>query len=228
MAMPKINLEELNFVKSQGFSDALSKSSIVKVDKNTQFITLEESVDEIWILLHGEVRALQEYSSGEILSFRTFSSGDIFGEMELLSELDTFRASLITKTECVLLCVPIADFSKYLGAHTDFLLRRTKLILRRELADHQATRVFLMIKAIDRIKIYLVRNYEISCKSDVCYLKITRKQIHEDTGYAVRTVNRVFKKLEQEHYLEIVGHSIRIDHQQYLTMKADIDDLISF
>lgn len=226
MGNKNITFSELGELCSPYFFRALDYSTIAELKRGTQFITLNEDIEYVWILLDGEVRALQEYASGDILSFRVFKAEEVFGEMEALGEIPQFRASLVTKTDCVFLKVPVSAYIDFMKHNSEYLYKRTKLILNRELDDHRSMRTFLMIRSLDRLKIYLVHSYEMFCKEDVCYLKITRKQMHEETGYSIRTINRSIKQLSEEGYLEVEGQRLKITRHQYQRMFDDIEKII--
>ncbi len=90
----KIDFSDFEEFKSDNFYDALNNAEIAILDKDTQFITRDEPVNKVWILLDGEVRAVQEYASGDILSFRTFKAKEVFGKWKLLVTLKSIEPRL--------------------------------------------------------------------------------------------------------------------------------------
>ncbi len=146
--------------------------------------------------------------------------------MEVIGNIEKYRASLVTYSKCVLIVMRTYHYLQFLQTSTDYLFKRTRLIINRELDEHLNLRTFLMIKSVDRLKLFFIDyiNHN-GFISDVCEIKITRKQIMEDIGYSVKTVNRSMKKLQSEGYLKTVGQKILISRSQYEMMKDSIDSL---
>ena len=59
-------------------------------------------------------------------------------------------------------------------------------------------------------------------------MKNTRQQISDETGYSVKTVNRVIKKLKEQELLTVVGQRIVINKTQYGKMLESIDDKVKY
>ena len=193
-----------------------------------QFVTIQEDINTIWILLSGKVKALEEYSTGKIYIFQKFSAPEVFGEMEALSDIPYFRASLITETKCVFITVPVSVYLDFLRNHSEYLYKRTKVILKRVLDAERDNMMYLMLEGIDRIKLYFIQHYELSVKGDICILKITRQQIAEETGLSVRTVNRVIKKLKEQDLLKVKKQKIIITEKQYNSMVESVDEILGY
>lgn len=215
------DLEELFQFNSQ---IALDCCRIRTIEKEKRFVTSGEEISTIWILLSGEVKALEEYSTGQIYTFQKFSAPEVFGEMEALSDITKFRATLITETECVFLTLPIKIYSDFLKKNSQYLYKRTKIILKRILDERKAQRIYLMMKAIDRIKIYFIQKYPLKSDQGISIFKLTRHQLSEETGYSIKTINRVIKQLKEENLLHLEGHKIIMTEKQYQNMTKSVDE----
>ena len=55
----------------------------VTLESERRFISAEDPVESIWILLQGKVKAKEEYPSGDVYVFRKFRAPEVFGEMSL-------------------------------------------------------------------------------------------------------------------------------------------------
>jgi CRP/FNR family transcriptional regulator, cyclic AMP receptor protein len=206
-------------------NDILNYCKVRRIETGTRFVTSKEEVNKVWILLLGKVRALEEYTTGDIYIFQKFDAPEVFGEMEALAEIPHYRASLIAETECVFITLPVNIYLRFLKENSGFLYKRTQVIIKRVLDEERDNRIYLMLKGIDRIKLYFIQHYELSESEKVCVLKTTRQQIADETGYSIKTVNRVMKKLKEDNFLNIVGQKILITEKQYKKMIESIEEI---
>lgn len=221
-----IQMEDLAELFCQEEKEILDKGKVLTLAPDQRFILVDEEIEFVWILLSGHVKGLEELYTGDIFAFNKFYAPEIFGEMEILSGIDCFKATLTTETACVFLLLPTGDYKEFLENNSKFLYKRTRIIMKRYFEDQKRLRTFLMIKAIDRIKIYLCSQYKYNCKGGRCTLRIPRQQIAEEIGYAVKTVNRTMKELENQDFLCIEGQKIMIDQEQYEKMRKTIENLV--
>jgi len=227
--IPNLEINEFIELFHENNSEFLEKCKIVTVKPDFRFVVSGEDITKIWILLKGYVKALEEFNTGETFIFKRFPAPEVFGEMEALADIDKFRATLLTDTECVFLVLPVDQYKKILKNNPRYLYKRTNIILKRVLDEKKHMRTFLMIKSIDRIKIYFVQQYKLYAKSNsTCVLKIPRQQISEETGYSVKTINRGIKKLEEENLLKVEGQKIVITNEQYEEMLESVESLVDF
>lgn len=227
--IPNIEIKEFMELFQDGNSEFLEQCKIVTLKPDFRFVVSGEDISKIWILLKGYVKALEEFNTGETFIFKRFPAPEVFGEMEALADIDKYRATLITDTECVFLNLPVEEYKKILKNNPSYLYKRTNIILKRVLDEKKHMRTFLMVKSIDRIKIYFVQQYKLYGKpNSTCVLKITRQQISEETGYSVKTINRGIKKLEEENLLIVEGQKIIITNNQYRQMLKSVDSLVDY
>lgn len=213
----------------QLFADAsnfiLNSIKLVKIPKGKQFITAEDEMDRILILLSGKVKAIEEHLSGDIYVFSRFESPEIFGEMEMFAGFKNFRASLVTETASVLVELPVDTFSKLLKNNQDLFIKRVEVVVKRSNNDERDNRFYLRLKAIDRIKLFFRYAYEQNQVDDLCTLRITRQEMADETGYSVKTVNRVVKELSEADLIKIIGQRIQINKKQYLRILDDLEHI---
>lgn len=226
--IPNISISDFKELFYKDFYETLDHCKVIKLESGTRFISVGENISTIWILLSGKVKALEEYSTGDIYTFKKFPAPEVFGEMEALAGNTKFRATLITESECVFLNMPVDIYQEFLKRNSQYLYKRTHIILKRVLDEQKHMRMFLMIKSIDRIKIYFIQHYQLYAKDHICVLRITRQQIAEETGYSVKTVNRVIKRLEEENLLRIEGQRIIIKEKQYKEMLKGVENYLNY
>lgn len=206
----------------------LDSCNIVTIHEGKRFITAEENIDIVWILLLGQVRALEEYVSGDVYMFTKFHAPEVFGEMEMIAEIPRFRASLIAETDCVFVTVPISIYLQLLKNNSEILYSRIQIVLNRMFDEGRDNRTYLMLNGKDRIKLYFIQHYKLSESKGICMLKNTRKQIADETGYSERTVNRAIKRLSEQNFVKVVGQKIIITEIQYTSMLKSIEGKVAY
>lgn len=225
--IPNVKIDDFDELFQDEFSGILDNCKLVTVSAGTRIISVNEEINTIWILMLGQVKALEEYSTGDIYTFKKFPAPEVFGEMEVLADIHSFRATLVTEMESIFLKVPVDCYKEFLKNSSQYLYKRTNIILKRVLDEKKYMRMFLMMKSIDRIKMFLIQHYQLYAKDDICTLRITRQQMAEETGYAVKTVNRVIKRLESDNLLRIEGQRIIITEAQYQKMFKDVEKYVN-
>lgn len=201
--------------------------NLVTVEPERRFVTADDPVECIWILLQGKVKAKEEYPSGDVYVFRKFTAPEVFGEMEALADLATFRATLVSETRCTFLVLPVPVYVEILKSNPRYLYTRAKFILKNVLAVQKSHRLYMRLEAADRIKLYFVQYYRMHGGKGQCLLRLTRQQLADETGYSVRTINLVIRELKEAQLITQRGHTIAIDHEQYEKLLAGLDDLVT-
>ena len=222
-------ITECNYFKQifQGASDlVLDSCKVIEIEKDTRFVTAKDPMNQINILLSGSVKAIEEYISGDVYIFKEFTKPYIFGEMEAMAGMRFYRASLVADTNCIIVTIPTSIFINYLKSNTDILFRRSQLVINQLIEDEKDNRTYLMLDATNRIKVYFLNQYEYNPRNEACLIRKTRQEIADATGYSVKTVNRVMKRLQEEGYLKVAGQKILITKDQYNKIKACIDEII--
>lgn len=203
----------------------MDECSIVPVKKGTRFVTAREELTKVWILIDGDVNVLEEYRAGLVYIFQENKSPSIFGEMELIANMDFYMASLIAKTECLMITLPVKSYLNYLKNNPQLLFERAQINLKILLEAEHNNRIYLHLKSIDRMKLYFMKYYEINGTDEICILRVTHQQIADETGYSVKTVLRSISKLKEQGYLTVQGQKIKIAKQQYKKMFSSIQDI---
>ncbi len=230
--LSKISRTNLDKLFEENFSEEketvseklLANASLRSVRMEEQIAMMGEEITHIIFLVHGTLWAREDFKTGDKLYFNRFRSPEIFGEMELLAGQNTYAATLMAESRCEFVQVPVEDYKTYLLENPEFLYHRCHLILKRVLKEQAKSRMHMVMNATDRIKALLVYYYEEAYGDTVKELRITRQQLADETGFAVKTINRSIKQLEDDGYLEIIGHRMRISDDQIQAMNKSIED----
>lgn len=219
MGIQRMNIEEqqqyLNNLFHGVFHEIADHTLLINVRAGKRFVTQYDKVDRIYILLQGKVHVLEEYRNGDIHIFQENHVPSIFGEMESIAKVEYFLASLIAKTDCILYVVPIDIYLKFLKRHPIILWERSQWNMSLLLKSGRENRLYLQLKSVDRMKLYLIKKYKKENEQEVYTLSMTKQQIADEVAYSMKTVIRALKILEEDGYLKQVGHKITISDRQY-------------
>lgn len=206
----------------------LDNARIVKIKEGMRFVTAGEKIELVWILLKGQVKVVDEHISGDIYIFTKFNALEVFGEREGVGEVENFHASLVADTDCLFLTIPLNLYIEFLKENPEIFYNRVKKILRHTLDEGRENRIYLRMKAIDRLKLYFIKQYKNYAVKNLCELNITRQQIANETGYSVKTINRNVKSLDEENFLDIKGQRILISKNQYDAMVKSVEKYFGY
>lgn len=212
-------------LKSHNF---LNTSKIITIKPNERFVSTGEDLDNIWICISGTVKVMEEFESGETYIFTQFSAPEIFGEMEALAGIPKYRASLVTVTKSVFIVGSAKEYTQWLKEDVDILYERTQYLLKRVMDEGRSNRAYLLLSGIERIKLYIIDRCSHCQGEEVCVIQNTRQQIADETGYSVKTVNRVIKKLNEQELLRVKGQRILISKDQYERLLEGIDEKVKY
>lgn len=222
---PNANTELLIDLFQDELNKFMDECSLVRVKEGTRFVTSREELTKIWILIAGDVSVLEEYRTGMAYIFQENHAPSVFGEMELIADMNFYMASLIAKKECLFVTIPIRSYLNYLKEKPQLLFERAKLNLKVLLESGHDNRIYLQLQSIDRMKLYFIRHYEVKGAEAVCILRVTHQQIADETGYSIKTVLRSMNKLKKQGYLSVQGQKIRITEEQYRKMLSSIHEI---
>lgn len=229
-SIPNVNYEYFNKLFSNASDSILDSINIIKIPKEKRFVTAEDKMDKILILLSGKVKAIEEHLSGDIYVFSRFDAPEIFGEMEMLGGIKDFRASLVAEIPSILVGLPVDIYAQLLKANQDLFIERVEAVVSRSCNDERDNRFYLRLKAIDRVKVFFFHAYEQNVyeqnRTDgLCILKIRRQEIADETGYSIKTINRAIKKLTETGLIKTVGQKIKINKEQYLKLLDELEHI---
>ena len=206
----------------------LKTCKIVTIKTNVRFVSTGEVVDKIWICISGSVKVMEEFKSGETYIFTQFSAPEIYGEMEMLAGIPLYRSSLVAATDCVFIVGPATAYVSWIKRDANALYERTQFLAKRVMEEGRSNRAYLLLDGTERIKIYFTDYYTCSEDEPICVLRNTRQQISDETGYSVKTVSRVIKKLSGQGFLTVEGQRIIMTNKQYKKMLESIDEKVKY
>lgn len=223
---PNANTGFLKELFQDELDQYMEESNIVYLKEGVRFVTSRDKIKKVWVLLAGTVHVLEEYRTGMAYIFQENRSPSVFGEMEVLADIEFFMASLIAKTTCLCLTIPVPIYLQCLRKQPMLLYKRAQINLKMLLENGHDNRMYLQLRSLERLKLYFIKNYEVKNSEEICILRVTHQQIADETGYSIKTVLRGVNKLKEQGYLSVQGQKIRITQDQYKNMLHSIQDIV--
>lgn len=200
---------------------------VVKVRKDAKFVSSDDSCDAIWILISGNVRAMEEQMSGEIYVFSEFQAPYLFGEMEGLADSPSYKATLVASTDCQFIIWPMESYLNWLQNDSQALFLRTRTIMNSILEQAKNARTYLFLDGMERLMLYMTKYYREHAKDETCTIQTKRQQIADQTGFSLKTVNRSIKELADNGLITKKGREIVISEKQYKQLLELIDKKVT-
>ncbi|HBD01024.1 MAG TPA: Crp/Fnr family transcriptional regulator [Lachnoclostridium sp.] len=204
----------------------LEAFKIVNLKKGSTFIHENETVDTIYILVEGVVKAT-DYRVQEIAyDYTRFYPVEVFGAMEFLMGFELYRTTLVTETDCRFLCVSKDQFSRWMLSDIHAVLEQVKAMGVYLLEQVRKERLFLFLQGSDRLFLLFMEIYRKSSHRGTCRIQLARKDLSNSTGLCIKTVNRCVSQMEEKGYISREGRTIIIDEEQYRRIKAVVAEKI--
>ena len=209
-------------------AEVLSMLSLEKRYADRYLVEESDPIDRIYILLEGQVKAVDFRVKGASYEFAVFAPVTFFGSMECLFGLEHYATTLVTDTACTLMSMPKVVFEKWLLSNPDAMKREAVSMRNYLLERTRESRVMMMLNGTERLMYLLTRMCEMQGQRDEYLLAVNRQELAEQSGSSVKTVNRSMKKLEESDMVLRVGHKVKVTQNQYLSMKTYLDGILNY
>lgn len=202
--------------------------NVYKYNKEEVLVREHTAVDKVFILLEGIVRAVDHRIFGIEYDYMRFYPIKIFGSLEILLDLEEYKTTLNTVTQCTFLVLAKDKYKKWIERDLNALLMETKAMGTYLLEQGLKERAFLFLNGKDRLFMVFIKNYENKKETmGKCVLNYTRQELSDFSGLSIKTINRSIKKMEEDQYISRRGNKILISKEQYDKMKSYIKNIIS-
>ncbi len=204
----------------------LETMQVVHKQKNTVFIDENTSVDNVYIVTQGVVRAIDYRIQGVAYDYMWFYPVKVFGAMEVVFNISQYMTTLMTVTPCTMLVISKANYERWIWEDKNALRMEMESIGGYLLEQNRKDRVFLFLQGTDRILYILVKNYELRKTESKYIFDMSRQELAERSGLSIKTVNRAIKKMVEDHFIERNKRKIVITEDQYNKMKYYLDSIV--
>lgn len=202
----------------------LDDFQIVRMPKNRTFITEGDRADRVYILLKGTVLAVDHRVQEMAYGFIRFHPIEVFGAMEIMLDLEEYKTTLTTTTDCIFLKTSREKFDRWIKNDINAFRMETKKVGTYLLEEVRKERLYVLLQGVDRVYLVLHELYRTYAKDGVLSFYMSRKDFSETTGVSERTITRTLKDLEQKGYITREGWNLIITPEQYHMIQAVIED----
>lgn len=199
---------------------------VVEIKKGTVFVRENAPVDTIYLIGKGMIKAMDYRIYGIAYDFMRFEGVYAMGGMEIIMDLDTYRTTLQTVTDCTIVKIPKEKFARWMNTDSRALKQEAKSIGHYLFEQGRNSRAYLFLQGADRLALYLVDTYAKYAKNGVLQVNSTRQELSESSGLCVKTVNRAVKKFQEKGWITRDGRKFYIDKEQYRKLNAIVSELV--
>ena len=201
---------------------------VEEMKKGTIFIREGERVDTIYFIAEGIIKATDYRIYGISYDFMTiFKKVYAYGGMEVIMDLEYYRTTLQTVTDCIVIKIPQTQFRKWIMSDLEALKKESALMAEYLLEEARNSRAFLFLQGSDRLAQLLVTRYQEYAENGVLRMSGNRKSLSDSTGLCLKTVNRGIKKFCESGYVTQDGRDLVMDQAQYLKLKGIVTTILA-
>ena len=200
---------------------------VEKLEKGKIFIREGNPVDMIYLIGEGVIKATDYRVHGISFDFMLFTKVYAYGGMEVIMELEKYRASLQAVTDCTVLKIPKTEFSQWLHTDIQALSYESKLMAEYLLEQARSVRAFLFLQGADRLAMLFSNRYEKYANNGILKINNNRQELSDFTGLSVKTITRAVKKLKEDSLIEREGNYIIINKEKYVLLKEHLSKIVS-
>lgn len=195
-----------------------------RVEKDAAIFEQNAEAHSFFILLDGKVRVVKLTPDGQQVIVRYIVPGELLGIAQALGR-DTYPASAIAVTDCVVLSWPGKLWSEFASAHPGFGMNTYKTVGTR-LQDVQTQVVEMATEQVERrVAHALLRLAQQSGrKTDEGLLidfPISRQDIAEMTGTTLHTVSRLLSAWEEKGLVRSGRQQVTVTEPHRLMLLAE-------
>lgn len=222
----QLNKEEGEYLEDY-FKDAPAwlwdSFQVLNLPPKTSFIEEGEEAKDIFILLKGNVTAIDYRVEEIVYRHYDFTPIEVFGAMEIICEMDSYMTTLMTVKDCLFLRCSRAKYEKWLLEDIHAFRIQSATITKYLLNQVRKERLYLLLNGRERLAIVLTRLYEVYAEDNSSTIYVSRKEFVETTGLSERTITRLLKEFEEKKIIHRKGWEIIISFAQYQEIKKMIN-----
>ena len=226
----KLNPEKVDYLK-QYFAGAprwlLEQFQVIEVPAGTVFIHEGEPAERVYVLLQGQVSAVDYRVQEAVYGFFQFYPIELFGVMEILGGMERYKTSLAAVEKSIFLRIGRDQYERWLKSDSNAFQMETKEIVNYLLEQARKERLYVLLSGNQRVYQVLIKLYRSYEENGTYSAYISRKDFSEMTGLSERTITRAIKSLVSEGYITKKGWNITMDCSQYQRLKALADAKMS-
>lgn len=202
----------------------MEQFQVIELPAGTIFIHEGEAADKVYVFLAGQVSAVDYRVQEAVYGFFQFYPIKIFGVMEILGGMETYKTSLATTVKSTFLRIGREQYERWLKSDSNAFQMETKETINYLLEQAKKERLYVLLSGNQRIHQALLKLYQSYAVGGIYSAYVSRKDFSEMTGLSERTVTRTIKNLVLEGYITKKGWNIIMNADQYQRLKKLTDE----
>ncbi|CAH2212701.1 Crp/Fnr family transcriptional regulator [Tepidibacter aestuarii] len=198
-------------IVDDNLNDILSNINYkMKSFNKNELIAIEgDPLNSIGILISGNVEIQKIYPSGKTLTISTLSSGNIFGEVIVFSQKNTYPATLVPITSSEIMFISKEDILKICTINPDILKNFMSLLSNKILMLNKKVKTLSYQTIREKIASYLLDEYS---KQKKLLIKIpySRQEMSEQFAVTRPSLSRELIKMREEELIDFDRNTILI------------------
>ncbi|WP_099187880.1 Crp/Fnr family transcriptional regulator [Tepidibacter mesophilus] len=182
----------------------------IKSFNKNELIAIEgDPLNSIGIVISGNVEIQKIYPSGKTLTISTLSSGNIFGEVIVFSQKNTYPATLLPITSVDIMFISKEDILKICTINPDILKNFMSLLSNKILMLNKKVKTLSYQTIREKISSYLLDEYT---KQKKLLIKIpySRQEMSEQFAVTRPSLSRELIKMREEELIAFDKNTILI------------------
>jgi CRP-like cAMP-binding protein len=172
--------------------------SVENFSKGTVIIQKGEEIEKVMIVVSGELLVYNEYVDGEVIYVQS-EDVSFIGDIELISNQNTYVCSVSAKNNCKLLCMTKDDYINWFDNDTGLMREMVVRLAMRNCKQSSRVGSLKYLSTEERVIKFLLDRFErfSFTHEDKRKIKITRSVIAFQVGASERMVNRIISSLKK-------------------------------
>ena len=137
--------------------DVLNLLSLEKRYADRYLVEENEPIERIYILLEGQVKAVDFRVKGSSYEYARFDGVSFLGSMECIFGEACYMTNIITVTPCTLVSLPRRVFENWMSIDLTALRRETRNMRQTLLENSRENRMLLLLSGMERLIYLLVK-----------------------------------------------------------------------
>lgn len=175
-----------------------------------EIIALESSnCSSIGIVLSGTVEVQKIYASGKAITLSNLSEGNIFGEVIIFSNKNTYPATIISSKNSIIMFISKANILKLCNLAPIFLKNFMTLLSNKILMLNKKLKNISYKTMRQKITSFILDEYTIQ-ENLTIKLSITKKELAEQLGIPRPSLSRELLNMQDDNLIHMTKNTITI------------------
>jgi|GEM_PF-365419 len=185
-----------------------------------------EAAKYVYVLIKGNMKVTNEFSSGRRYTYARIMSIDFIGELEIMAGEMKYASNVEAVTNCRVLTITAKDFIKWIEYDPVILMAVSKMLAKKMYPTSNENGTALFFSGIRKLQAYIINYCRGKKDRELFLINRNRQQIADEIGTSVKTVNRCVGKLKTDGLLLIMRGKIYIDKEQYTNLLAQTESIL--